>query len=216
MMRAILSNTRRSSSSAPSAVRISITWRRVRALAVHTMSVLRPIGARRRKRGGDLLLDVEGHALLVDPQLLRGADLELLELLDDREHLLAHRLKGGRHAKADVGQAHVAQALLAERRAGAMPYELVGEHPAHVAQRERVARVLEHAAVGRAQDVGEVLALVGADLRHVRVQARLPAAVAGTPAELDAAVLPRPAPGTRSRPRSRRRSSHDSPPTSFR
>ena len=46
--RAISSNTSRISSSAPGAVRISITWRRVRALAVHRMSVLRPVGASRR------------------------------------------------------------------------------------------------------------------------------------------------------------------------
>ena len=39
--------------------------------------------------------------------------------------------------------------------------------------------------MGRAQDVGEVLALVGADLGDVRVQPRLPAAVAGAAAELD-------------------------------
>ena len=45
--------------------------------------------------------------------------------------------------------------------------------------------MLQHAAVGAAQDVGEVLALVGAHPRDVRVQARLPAAVAGTAAELD-------------------------------
>ena len=45
--------------------------------------------------------------------------------------------------------------------------------------------MLEHAAVRRAQDVREVLALVGAHLRDVRVQARLPAAVARAPAELD-------------------------------
>ena len=88
------------------------------------------------QRGGDLLLDVEGHALLVDPKLCGRADLELLELLDDRDHLLAHRLKRRRHAKADVGEAHVAQALLAEGRAGAMAHELVGENTADVAQRE--------------------------------------------------------------------------------
>ena len=45
--------------------------------------------------------------------------------------------------------------------------------------------MLEHAAVGGAQDVREVLALVGADPRDVGVQAGLPAAVAGAAAELD-------------------------------
>ena len=108
-------------------MRISITWRSVRTLAVHTMSVLRPDRREPAQGRGDLLLDVEGHALLVDPELLGGAHLKLLELLDDREHLLANRLERRRHAKADVGQAHVAQALLAERRAGAMPDKLMGE-----------------------------------------------------------------------------------------
>ncbi len=185
MIRAILSKTRRSSSSAPSR-RAHLDHVAQRA-GVGGPDDVGAQSDRRQpaQRRGDLLLDVEGHALLVDPELLSGADLELLELLDDREHLLAHRLERRRHAKADVGQAHVAQALLAERRAGAMPNELVREHAADVAQRQGVVGVLEHAAVRRAQDVGEVLALVGADLGHVRVQARLPAAVAGAPAELD-------------------------------
>ncbi len=45
---AIPSKTSRSSSSAPGAVRISITWRSVRRFAVQMMSVERPIGASRR------------------------------------------------------------------------------------------------------------------------------------------------------------------------
>src|SRR5436309_1897810 len=45
--------------------------------------------------------------------------------------------------------------------------------------------MLEHAPVRAAQDVLEVLALVGAHARDVRVQARLPAAVAEPAAELD-------------------------------
>ena len=45
--------------------------------------------------------------------------------------------------------------------------------------------MLEHAAVRGAQDVGEVLALIGADLADVGVQAGLPAAVARPAAELD-------------------------------
>src|ERR1700730_2537714 len=76
---------------------------------------------------GDLLLDVEGHALLIDPQLARRADLEFLELLDDRPDLLAAGLPRGGDAEADVREAHVAQALLAERRAGAMPNQLVSK-----------------------------------------------------------------------------------------
>src|SRR3954453_9743922 len=48
-----------------------------------------------------------------------------------------------------------------------------------------VVRVLQHAPMCRAQDVGEVLALVGPDLGHVRVEPRLPAAVAGAASELD-------------------------------
>ena len=71
MMRATSSNTLRSSSSAPSAVRISITWRSVRALAVQMMSVLRPDRREAAQGGGDLLLDVERHALGVDPELAR-------------------------------------------------------------------------------------------------------------------------------------------------
>ncbi len=71
-----------------------------------------------------------------------------------------------------------------------MPNELVGEYTAHVAQHEGVAGVLEHTAVGRAQDVREVLALVGTDLRDVRVQAGLPAAVAGASPELDDQLAP--------------------------
>ena len=119
------------------------------------------------QRRGDLLLDVEGHALVVEAQLRRCLALELLELLDDRERLPAHRLERRRHAEADVGQAHVAQALLAEGRAGAVAHQFVREDPRDVAQRERVAGVLEHAAVGAAQDVLEVLAPIGAHARHV-------------------------------------------------
>src|ERR1700722_4209218 len=66
-----------------------------------------------------------------------------------------------------------------------MPDELVGERAAHVAQREGVAGVLEHDAVAAAQDVGEVLALVAAHARDIRVQSGLPTAVAGASGELD-------------------------------
>ena len=118
------------------------------------------------------------------PERVGGADLELLELLHQADHLVAHGLERGRHAEADVGEPHVAQALLAEGRAGAVAHQLMGEHPRHVPQRERVAGVLEHAAVRAAEDVLEVLALVGAHLRDVRVEPGLPAAVAGPPAEL--------------------------------
>ena len=164
------------------------------------------------QRGGDLLLDVEGHSLLVDPELLGGVALELLELLDDRQHPLAHRLERGGDAEADVGQAHVAQALLAEGRPGAVADELVGEDAADVAQHERVVGVLEHAPVGGAQDVREVLPLVGAHLRDVGVQPRLPAAVAGPPSELDQQLA-----GVRGLVALPvRRCSHDSPPTSRR
>ena len=96
------------------------------------------------------------------PSSFGGAHLELLELLDDLKHLLAHGLERGGTRKPMSVEAHVAQALLAEGRAGAMADELVGEDAADVPQRERVVGVLQHAAVGRAQDVREVLALVGA------------------------------------------------------
>ena len=71
MIRATLSKTRRSSSSAPSAVRISITWRRVRTFAVQMMSVLRPIGASRRRAEVTSFLTREGQALLVDARASR-------------------------------------------------------------------------------------------------------------------------------------------------
>ena len=109
-------------------MRISITWRSVRALAVQMMSVLSPIGARRRSAEVTSFLTWNGTPSSSMPELGGGAHLELLELLDDRQHLLAHRLERRRHAEADVGEAHVAQALLAEGRAGAMPYELMGEN----------------------------------------------------------------------------------------
>ena len=71
---------------------------------------------------------MEGDALVVDSELLRRAQLELLELLDDRDHLLAHGLERRRHAEADVGEAHVAEALLAEGRSGAVPNNLMSEN----------------------------------------------------------------------------------------
>src|SRR5665213_1947135 len=141
MIRAILSNTLRSSSSAPSEVRISITCLSVRAFAVHTMSVERPIGARRRSAEVTSFLTWNGTPSSSIPS-------SFAELLDDRQDLLAHRLQGRRHAEADIGEAHVAQALLAEGRAGAVPYKLMGQDAAHVAQRERVVGVLQHAPVG--------------------------------------------------------------------
>src|SRR3954454_692887 len=45
--------------------------------------------------------------------------------------------------------------------------------------------MLEHAPVEAAEQVAHVLALVPADPRHVRVEARLPAAIAGAARELD-------------------------------
>ena len=66
-----------------------------------------------------------------------------------------------------------------------MPDELVGQDSAHIAQSERVIRVLQHAPMTAAQDVREVLAPVGANPRDVRVQPGLPAAIAGTSAELE-------------------------------
>ena len=45
------------------------------------------------QRRGRLLLDVERHALVVEPELRRGVALELLERLDDRQRALAHRLE---------------------------------------------------------------------------------------------------------------------------
>jgi oligoendopeptidase F len=128
---------------------------------------------------------VEGDALILDAQLLRGIALKLLQLLDDGEHPLTQRLECRRDAEADVGESDIAQALLAEGRAGSVPHQLVGQHARAVAQGEGVVGVLEHAAVSAAQDVGEVFALVGPDPRDVGVQARLPAAVAGPPGELD-------------------------------
>ena len=166
-------------------MRISITWRSVRALAVHTMSVLRPIGARRRSAEVTSFLTWKGTPSSSIPSSFAALIWNSSSLLDDREHLLADGLERRGDAEADVAETHVAQALLAEGRAGAMPDELVGESTADVAQRERVVRVLEHAAVGGAQDVGEVLALVGANLGDVRVQPGLPAAVAGAAPELD-------------------------------
>ena len=120
----------------------------------------------------------------------------------------AHGLERRRHPEADVGQAHVAQALLAERRAGAVAHQLVGEDARDAAKGERVVGVLEHAAVEAAQQVAEVLLLVRADLGDVRVQARLPAAVAGAAGELDQQLG---GVGLRRPISSRRPSSHEPP-----
>src|SRR5581483_7653696 len=99
-------------------------------------------------------------------------------------HAIAHRLERRRDTEADVGQSHIAQALLAEGRAGTVAHQLVREDARDVAERERVVRVLEHAAVRAAEDVLEVLALVGAHPRDVRVEPGLPASVTGPAAEL--------------------------------
>lgn len=75
-------NTRRNSSSAPGADRISMTWRKVRAFAVQMMSVLRPIGARRRKAEVISFLTANGRPSSSTPSAFRGLSLKLLELLD--------------------------------------------------------------------------------------------------------------------------------------
>ena len=90
------------------------------------MSVERPSGASRRSAEVASFLTWNGTPSSSMLQRRRGVALELLERLDDRERPLAHRLERRRHAEADVGQAHVAQALLAERRAGAVADKLVG------------------------------------------------------------------------------------------
>src|ERR1700730_336725 len=61
----------------------------------------------------------------------------------------------------------------------------MGKYSRSIPNGERVVCMLQHAAVRAAEDVGEVFALVGAHLADVGIQARLPAAVAGAPAELD-------------------------------
>src|ERR1700758_1266784 len=65
-----------------------------------------------------------------------------------------------------------------------MADQLVGEDTAHVVQHECEADVLEDRAVAAAQDVLQVLELVVADPADVRVQARLPGAVAHLAGEL--------------------------------
>ena len=141
----------------------------VRTFAVQTMSVLRPIGASRRSAEVTSFLTEKGSPSSSRPSFSAARDLELLELLDDVDDLLADRLQRSRHAEAEVLEPDVAQALLAEGRAGAVPHELVREHPRDVVEGEAVARVLEHAAVQAAQQVLEVLALVLAHARDVRV-----------------------------------------------
>src|SRR5206468_6205856 len=95
------------------------------------------------ERRGRLLLDVEGDPLGVDPEGGGRGELELLELLDDAEDLVADRLEGRGNPEADLGQADVAQALLAEGRPRPVADELVGEDAADVAEGEAVARVLK-------------------------------------------------------------------------
>jgi len=63
-------------------------------------------------------------------------------------------------------------------------HQLVREDAGDVAQREAVAGVLQHAAVGAAEQVLKVLAAVRAHACDVDVQPRLPAAVAGAAAKL--------------------------------
>src|ERR1700685_3099976 len=60
----------------------------------------------------------------------------------------------------------------------------MGENTRDVVQQEGEAAVLEHRAVRLLQDVLQVLGLVVADLADVRVQSRLPGAVAHLPGEL--------------------------------
>ena len=92
------------------------------------MSVLSPIGASRRRAEVISFLTWKGTPSSSMPSASAALDLELLELLHEADHLVAHGLERGRHAEADVGEAHVAQALLAERRAGAVAHQLVREH----------------------------------------------------------------------------------------
>jgi len=74
--------------------------------------------------------------------------------------------------------------FLGDGGSGAMPHGFVGEYAADVVQDEREVDVLEDRAVGAAQDVFQVLALILAYPAHVRVQARLPGAIADPAGEL--------------------------------
>jgi len=63
-------------------------------------------------------------------------------------------------------------------------HELVGEHARDVVEDERDGCVLEDGAVALLDHVAEILIIALADFRHVRVEARLPRAVAETTRDL--------------------------------
>ena len=150
------------------------------------MSVERPIGARRRSAEVTSFLTWKGTPSSSRRELLGRLPLELLELLDDRQHLPAQRLERRRHAEADVGQAHVAQALLAEGRAGAVADQLVSEaHARRCAARRSSWRARARCRGAERSRFSKYSRAVGAHARDVDVEPGLPAAVAGAPAELD-------------------------------
>src|SRR5947208_3533947 len=100
---------------------------------------------------------MERHALVIDAQRLRGAHLELLELLDEVHDLVAYGLQGRRNAEPDLRQPHEAQTLLAERGTSTVSDKFVSEHAGDIAQGEGIVRVLKDAPMLRSQDVREVL-----------------------------------------------------------
>ena len=128
MTAAISSKTSRSSSSAPGAVRISITWRSVRTFAVQMMSVLSPSGASRRSADVTSFLTSNGTPSSSMPSRAAASTWNSSSCSTMLHDLLADRLQRRRHAKADLAEPDVAQALLAEGRARPVADELVREH----------------------------------------------------------------------------------------
>ena len=90
------------------------------------MSVLRPVGASRRSAEVTSFLTWKGTPSSSIPSSLAASSWNSSSCSTIDEHPLPHGLERRRHAEADVGEAHVAQALLAEGRAGAMPDQLMG------------------------------------------------------------------------------------------
>src|SRR5580704_4658722 len=138
------------------------------------------------ERGLGLLL-VHLGVVVIQPEVPGHPLLELLELGQQRGRPL-HQL---RILACPVGKPErqliepdVTQRLLRNRRPRPVANHFVGHHARYVVQHEREADVLEHRAMLLPQDVAKVFVLVIADLADVRVEPRLPGAVAHLPREL--------------------------------
>ena len=136
---------------------------------------------------GLVLLLVEGHAVVVEPEVAGHPLLEGLHLAEQGGgalHELGVLLRPVGEPEGQLVEPDEAQRLLRDGRSRAMPNELMGQDATYVVQHEGEVEVLENGAMAAAQAVLQVLGLVVANAADVRIEARLPGAVTDLTGEL--------------------------------